>query len=145
MEIWDLVRPERQALVRDLKTLPAAEAWDTPSLCAGWSVRDVVAHMAATAAMTPPKFFQGFLGSGFSFEKFVAKGIAAERGESPLDTLNRFEALIFSTKAPPGPTSVGLGRPSCMPRTCASPSAWSTTTTPWRCASSPTSIAAPTP
>jgi len=108
-DIWPLVRVEREALIRDLKTLPAAEAWDTPSLCAGWTVRDVVAHMASTAAMTPPKFFAGFLGSGFNFDKFVTKGIAAERGASAQDTLDRFESLVSSTSSPPGPKVSWLG------------------------------------
>lgn len=35
---------ERERLVRDLRTLPA-DAWEKDSLCEGWRVRDVVAHL----------------------------------------------------------------------------------------------------
>ena len=32
-------------------------AWDTPSLCAGWRVREVVAHMTMAVRYTPPEFY----------------------------------------------------------------------------------------
>ena len=34
----------------------AEVAWDTPSLCAGWRVREVVAHMTMAVRYTPPEF-----------------------------------------------------------------------------------------
>jgi uncharacterized protein (TIGR03083 family) len=46
-ELRDLIRAERERLVRDLRELPA-EAWDHPSLCEEWSVRDVVGHLIRT-------------------------------------------------------------------------------------------------
>ncbi len=46
--IWPVVHEERQALIDDLKTL-AAERWNTPSLCPGWEVHDVVAHLVDTS------------------------------------------------------------------------------------------------
>lgn len=48
--VWPVVHAERRALVDDLAGLESAE-WETPSLCDGWAVRDVVAHLAATAAL----------------------------------------------------------------------------------------------
>jgi uncharacterized protein (TIGR03083 family) len=32
-------------------------AWDTPSLCAGWRVREVVAHMTMAVRYTPSEFY----------------------------------------------------------------------------------------
>jgi uncharacterized protein (TIGR03083 family) len=32
-------------------------AWDTPSLCAGWRVREVVAHMTMAVRYAPPEFY----------------------------------------------------------------------------------------
>ena len=32
-------------------------AWDTQSLCAGWRVREVVAHMTMAVRYTPPEFY----------------------------------------------------------------------------------------
>ncbi|HWW43490.1 MAG TPA: maleylpyruvate isomerase family mycothiol-dependent enzyme [Acidimicrobiia bacterium] len=107
-EVWSTVHDERAALDADLRSLSATQ-WDTASLCQGWSVRDVLAHMTATAEMTPPKFFASMIGSGFKFEKMVQKKIEEQEQGTPADTLARFAASISSTKHPPGPTDSWLG------------------------------------
>lgn len=43
-ELRQVIRDERERLVRDLRALPA-DAWEQPSLCDGWAVRDVVGHL----------------------------------------------------------------------------------------------------
>lgn len=107
-DIWSAVHAERRALAADLRDL-SGEAWDTPSLCGGWTVRDVLAHMTSTASLTPPQFFGKLAASGFSFEKLQAKGIAAHEGASAADTLAGFEAVLTSVKHPPGPAASWLG------------------------------------
>jgi uncharacterized protein (TIGR03083 family) len=107
-DVWPTIHAERKALAVDLDGLPDAK-WDTPSLCDGWTVRDVVAHMTAATKLNGPKFFGKLIGSGFGFEKVQAKGIAAERGASPAETLARFKAQIDSTGRPPGPVDTIFG------------------------------------
>jgi uncharacterized protein (TIGR03083 family) len=43
-ELGGVIRRERERLVGDLRMFPA-DAWDQPSLCQGWRVRDVVGHL----------------------------------------------------------------------------------------------------
>jgi uncharacterized protein (TIGR03083 family) len=107
-DIWPAVHVERRALAADLADL-TDEQWRTPSLCAGWSVHDVLAHMVSTAKLTPPAFVAGLIGSGFSFGRFTGKRIAAERAGGPAATLAAFRAAETSTSAPPGPTTSWLG------------------------------------
>jgi uncharacterized protein (TIGR03083 family) len=107
-EIWSMIHRERAALADDLSGL-TPEQWDTLSLCGGWSVRDVVAHMTASAQITPPAFFAKVIGSGFSFSRMQTKDIERERGTSNADALARFRAQINSSKHPPGPTEAWLG------------------------------------
>jgi uncharacterized protein (TIGR03083 family) len=107
-EVWGMIHRERAALADDLAQL-APEQWEAPSQCDGWSVRDVVAHMTASAMITPPKFFAKIVGSGFSLSRMQGKDIARERGSSSADALARFRAQINSTKHPPGPTDAWLG------------------------------------
>jgi uncharacterized protein (TIGR03083 family) len=107
-DVWPTIHSERKALAADLDGL-SAKAWDTPSLCDGWTVRDVVAHMTAATKLSGPKFFGTLIGSGFSFEKVQAKGIAANRGASPDETLTNFKAQLDSTGRPPGPVETMLG------------------------------------
>ncbi len=108
MDIWPTVHAERKALAADLKGLSGDE-WDRPSLCRGWTVRDVLAHMTSAAKLTPPAFFGKMIGSGFSFDKTQEKGIAAQRGATPADTLANFESVLTSVKHPPGPNQSWLG------------------------------------
>ncbi|BBH65230.1 hypothetical protein ACTI_19150 [Actinoplanes sp. OR16] len=46
-EIWSAITARRLAVAGLLASLSPAE-WETPSLCAGWRVRDVAAHLAQT-------------------------------------------------------------------------------------------------
>lgn len=47
-QIWRAVAAERAGLAELLARLPE-EDWDRPSLCAGWRVREVVAHVVLSA------------------------------------------------------------------------------------------------
>lgn len=107
-EIWAIIHRERAALADDLAAL-TPEQWNAPSQCEGWSVRDVVAHMTASAKITPPAFLAKIVGNGFSLSRMQNKDIERERGSSNTDALARFRAQINSTKHPPGPTDAWLG------------------------------------
>ena len=131
MEIWPVIHAERKSLADDVRGL-SDEQWATPSLCSRWTVRDVLAHMTATAKIAGPAFFPKLLASGFSLAKLQDKDIAVERGTSPADTLERFEAVETSTKHPPGPLDTCSARWSSTPRTSAARSALRTTTRPRR-------------
>jgi uncharacterized protein (TIGR03083 family) len=107
-EIWPVIHAERKALASDLGAL-GGDQWSSPSLCGDWTVRDVLAHMVATAKITPPSFFSKMLANGFSFAKVQASGISANLGATPGDTLAEFESVITSVKHPPGPPDTSLG------------------------------------
>ena len=105
---WPTIHAERKALAADLTSL-TDEQWATPSLCGGWTVREVLGHMTATAAMTPPQFFARLAGSGFRFNAMTAKAIARECEGTPADTLRRFGEHVDSSTHPPGPGDTWLG------------------------------------
>jgi uncharacterized protein (TIGR03083 family) len=107
-EPWTLIHAERRALAEDLSGL-TPDQWAQPSLCTGWSVREVLAHMTATAKTTPAKFFPGLIGSGFKFNSFVAKALSNELGSSGADTLANFRTILDATTHPPGPTMAMVG------------------------------------
>ena len=108
MEIWPTIHAERKALADDLGRLHG-DQWSAKSLCDAWTVREVLAHMTATAKITPPTFFTKMIASGFSFPRLQAKDIAAEKGDSPADGLARFTGIVTSVKHPPGPGDTMLG------------------------------------
>jgi uncharacterized protein (TIGR03083 family) len=105
---WPLIHAEREALAADLGSL-TDEQWATQSLCTGWTVRDVLGHMTATAKMTPPKFFAGLAGAGFRFHAMTEKDIAREATPNPSDGLAEFRRHVKDTTHPPGPVESMLG------------------------------------
>jgi uncharacterized protein (TIGR03083 family) len=105
---WPVIHAEREALVADLAPL-TDQQWATPSLAADWTVRDVLAHMTATAKMTPGRFIGKLIGSGFRFHALSAKDVAAERGDSGRAVLAAFTAQLTATTHPPGPIEAMIG------------------------------------
>jgi uncharacterized protein (TIGR03083 family) len=101
-DIWTVVHEERAALARDLATL-LPEQWDADSLCAGWAVRDVVAHLAATARLSTRRFVGEIVRGAFSPERIVQRQIVSGRTHEPEQLLAQFDAAVRSTASPPLP------------------------------------------
>jgi uncharacterized protein (TIGR03083 family) len=102
-ELWADVHAERAALVDDLTGQPHVD-WTTPSLCDGWDVRDVVAHLAATATMSRWTFAKAFLRAGFSPDRIVERQINAARKRHAAESLSALRSAIYCTASPPQPT-----------------------------------------
>jgi len=68
VDAMSLAHAERADLTELLATLTPAQ-WDTPSLCAGWRVREVVAHM----------FSYEELGVGGLVGRFLRGGVLLDR------------------------------------------------------------------
>lgn len=99
--IWHHIDTERSALADILESLPA-DAWRTPSLCDGWTVRDVAAHLcfahAGLREALVPAIRSGFryhatlrnaaLWSPLDHEQIVAtlRGFVGSRRTVPLVT-----------------------------------------------------------
>jgi uncharacterized protein (TIGR03083 family) len=107
-DMWQAIHAERRALADDLTGLDASR-WGTPSLDAGWTVHDVLAHMTATARMTPPAIMLKMARAGFNFPRFADREIAAVGAGGPEATLARFRTAETSTSAPPGPKLSWMG------------------------------------
>jgi uncharacterized protein (TIGR03083 family) len=109
MDIWNAIRAERASLVDALAGLPD-DAWQRPSLCTDWSVREVVAHLIATAQMTPPVFFGRMIASGFRFPVMTAGNIRRVlAGRTNADLVMTYRSLVDRRTAPPGPVTSWLG------------------------------------
>ncbi|MCP9275003.1 maleylpyruvate isomerase family mycothiol-dependent enzyme [Mycolicibacterium arenosum] len=105
--VWSVVHAERAALVEDLRDVPD-DAWSTPSLCRGWSVHDVVAHLVDTAKTSRLGFARRMIAAGFDFDGDNERGIARERGATPGATLAALRAAVPLTLTPPAPRPTRL-------------------------------------
>ncbi|RAX47962.1 hypothetical protein DQ353_17795 [Arthrobacter sp. AQ5-05] len=98
--IWQVVHRKRLALANDLEML-APGHWETPSLCPGWSVHDVLAHLVDTARTTRLGFVRRMFAAGFDFDKVSAVGLAGERCADPQQTLAGDRRVLTRTSTPP--------------------------------------------
>jgi uncharacterized protein (TIGR03083 family) len=108
-DTWKMIESERAAQADALAALAPAD-WDARSLCADWTVRDVVAHMIDTATVTPPKFAGRFIASGFRFPVMVRRNIAAiQDGRTDAQLVALLRSRVSARTAPPGPSLSWLG------------------------------------
>lgn len=108
MADWQLVHAERAALAADLAPL-TGDQWATPSLCAGLTVREVLAHLTASANLNLATWMWGVIRCRFDFDKMVAMRLAEHLGATPAETLARFQRSVTSTRKPPLPIVAMLG------------------------------------
>lgn len=106
-DIWPIVHTERRALAADLERLPA-DQWTTPSLCEGWDMHDVLAHLVDSAKTTPLRFVTDFAAARFDFDRANARGVARERVAGPAATLAAFRTVQQRTTSPPAPKDTRL-------------------------------------
>ncbi|MEU6266160.1 maleylpyruvate isomerase family mycothiol-dependent enzyme [Saccharopolyspora shandongensis] len=101
-DVWAMVHAERAALIDDLAHLGERQ-WSEPSLCEGWTVHDVVAHLVDSARTTRLGFVAGLVRARFDFDRQNARGVERERGATPQETLERLRRVASRTSTPPAP------------------------------------------
>ncbi|SDX25797.1 TIGR03083 family protein [Arthrobacter sp. cf158] len=98
--VWPVVHEERRALIRDLEPLEPAQ-WQTPSLCAGWDIHDVLAHVIDSAKTTRLGFMRRMIAARMDFDRDNALGVEREKAGDPGKTLTQFRAVLSRTSGPP--------------------------------------------
>lgn len=76
--IPDLVSEERNRLIATLTGL-TEQQWPMPSLCAGWTVRDVTAHLLMPYEFSVPAFLGKMVGACFSFDRLADRWARRDR------------------------------------------------------------------
>lgn len=105
--IRDETIAERSRLVSLIEELDP-EQWSVPSLCAGWRIREVVAHMTMAYRHRGARFFLGLAKSGFRFNEFADR-VAGEDTSVLTDAalLASLRDNIRNPWKPPGGGRVG--------------------------------------
>jgi uncharacterized protein (TIGR03083 family) len=107
-DLWAAVHAQRARLAEDLAGLDDTQ-WAERSLCGRWTVEDVVAHLTAAASIGRLRWLRSVLGARFDFDLHNQRRLVEHRGATPAETLQRFRAVIGSTKAPSRDTAAWLG------------------------------------
>lgn len=87
--IWARVHAQRAALIADLSTVPEPQ-WSTPSLCSGWTVHDVLAHLVDDARTTRAGFVLRMVANRGDFDRMNARGVSRYRASGSAETLDAF-------------------------------------------------------
>lgn len=106
-EIFEETCAERARLLALLERL-TPEQWGSPSLCAGWRVREVVAHMTMPFRTTPLRFVTGLARARFSFDRYADRAARADTAALTDDELvAQLRDNIRHGWRPPGGGEVG--------------------------------------
>ncbi|MET3809628.1 maleylpyruvate isomerase family mycothiol-dependent enzyme [Arthrobacter sp. UYEF3] len=79
------IAAERRAFTHILEELPHQD-WNSPSLCTGWRVREVVAHLTMPLRLSTPQFIAEMLRSRGNFDH-MADRVARHDAQEPISTL----------------------------------------------------------
>jgi uncharacterized protein (TIGR03083 family) len=100
------VAPTCDGLAGMLAAAPPA-TWDAPSLCEGWQVRHVVAHLTMPARLTPEQFGAELAAAGGDFGR-LSDTVAARDAVQPVaDHLAALRSPVLHGWQPPGGGAAG--------------------------------------
>lgn len=107
-ELWTQIHAARGRLAEDLAGLSEGE-WQQPTLCAGWDVEHVVAHLVAAASVGRWRWLRSIVAAGFRPAVHNDRRLREHLAATPADTLENFRAIVDATTAPTGDTAAYLG------------------------------------
>jgi uncharacterized protein (TIGR03083 family) len=98
-QIWAHIDEQRTDLADFLDTL-APEQWETPSLCAGWTVRQVAAHITHSTTNWA-KLSLELLRSGMRFNAVTLR-MGRNDQRTPEEITAAMRAMVGGRRRPPG-------------------------------------------
>jgi uncharacterized protein (TIGR03083 family) len=99
--IPSLIAAERRELAAVLSGLPE-ESWNAPTLCAGWRVREVVAHMTMLYRYSPARFLTELARSGGRFHRMADRCARRDGSVAPSDLVSVMAENAVSVRKPVG-------------------------------------------
>ena len=81
-DTFELIAQQRRAVADVLETL-TPEEWGSPSLCEGWRIQEMAAHLTMPFRVGNPQFFLSVIGAGGSIPKVMNKFAQAHSSEPP--------------------------------------------------------------
>jgi uncharacterized protein (TIGR03083 family) len=102
-DVWTHVAAERRTLADFLETLEPAD-WEVQSLCAAWTVRDVVAHVGWGPTQPPAERMAALLKGGFRINRISAGHSRRWGKQEPAQMISRLREVAEDRHRPVGIT-----------------------------------------
>ncbi|GAA1573645.1 maleylpyruvate isomerase family mycothiol-dependent enzyme [Kribbella hippodromi] len=101
-DIREAVAGERTELAELLAALPEPD-WDKPTLCDGWRVREVIAHITMQYRISGPRFFAGLMKAGGKFNRYADRQARQDAAElSAAELVDCLRQNVRHPWKPPG-------------------------------------------
>jgi uncharacterized protein (TIGR03083 family) len=100
-ELQPLIAATYLAFADLLDALPA-ERWDTPSLCEGWRVREVVAHLTMPARYSEDAFKAELRADEFDFTRLSNRIASRDAKLAPVELVGNLRDEALHRWTPPG-------------------------------------------
>ena len=98
--VWKAIETERLNLADQLSEL-RDDQWVVPSLCEGWTVRDVAAHVTLAARIRPLMAVRGVLKARGNVHRYIANEALSHKG-TPAELVAGLRAVAANRNVPPG-------------------------------------------
>jgi uncharacterized protein (TIGR03083 family) len=100
-DLFSRIHHQRLAIVEVLEGL-GAEEWETPSLCEGWTVHEVVAHLTMPFKLGVPALVVGLIKARGNFERFSDRYARAQSQVPPSELVSLLHREASNRFTPPG-------------------------------------------
>jgi uncharacterized protein (TIGR03083 family) len=105
---WKMIHAGRTAMADTIENL-SPDQWSAGSLCDGWTVGQLAAHILAAAEQTGGHFAWGMLTTGFRFNALMERDLHDRAELSPTQIADRLRQRTTTTNHPPAPVLAMLG------------------------------------
>jgi uncharacterized protein (TIGR03083 family) len=105
-EVRTEIAAQRAELAEMLAGL-APRQWDAPTLCAGWRVREVVAHITYPFRASLPRFLVDFARAGANFDRMADRVARRDAAANSAQLLAAVRDNVEHPWSPPGGGPVG--------------------------------------
>jgi uncharacterized protein (TIGR03083 family) len=107
-DTWAMIHAERSRVADMLDGL-SSEQWTSDTLCQGWNVQMVAAHMMNAGEQTTSRFLGGLLSNGLRFNVMMDRQARSSALLGPRAIVERIRARTTTTNKPPAAAMAMLG------------------------------------
>ncbi len=101
MDLWPITLRARESLLTTLEEVEG-DSWGTASLCDGWTIRELLAHLTLAARPPARRYLPAVFKAGGNFDKANHRLAITDARQSPDQLIAQYRAVAGHQFSPPG-------------------------------------------